>query len=198
MPNLRYIRASFCADIDNLGAKIELIRRQLKTDPHVQAFFTSPSGTGLKVLFRVEPDGNTHRRSFYAVEKHVRDIYNVRIDQACKDVSRLCYVCYDPDIFIRKEEAVLLEPLPEESAEPEEFVRRSPCHARIASIYGEACLRIGKALVLNEKYFVRRFQAEHQLLYDQTEGRILLLQGLRWSVAQESLRCLPQNGPRGF
>ena len=54
--------------------------------------------------------------------------------------------------------------------QPEEFVKRFPDHERIVAIYGEACIRIGNALTLNENYFVRRFVAEHRLLYDQKEA----------------------------
>ena len=50
--------------------------------------------------------------SFRAVEKHVRDLTGVQIDQACRDPARLCFLSYDPEIYV-SESAREIEPLPE-------------------------------------------------------------------------------------
>jgi VirE N-terminal domain len=100
-------------DLDNLGERLEPLRQKLKTDGYIQVVFISPTGTGLKVLIRIEARKDSHHRSFLAAKRYFRETYDEGIDN-CPDVSWLCYASFDPDIFIRPEDAVLLEPLPEE------------------------------------------------------------------------------------
>jgi hypothetical protein len=102
----------FCADADLLGTELEKIRDKLKQSPFVYALFRSPTGIGLKTVFRVAPDPLKHPGSYRAVEKHVRELTGIQIDQKCKDVARLCFMSYDPEIYIN-ENARELEPLPE-------------------------------------------------------------------------------------
>ena len=61
-----------------------------KTSPHLWALFLSPTGNGLKAVFRVRADGAKHAGSFRAVEKHVSKVTGIQIDESGKDVSRLC------------------------------------------------------------------------------------------------------------
>ena len=95
-----------------LGARLKDVREKLLHSPHVWAMFTSPSGDGLKVVFRVPADASKHRGSFRAVEQHVKELTGVQIDEACKDVARLCFLSYDPEVF-HNPNAVEIEPLPE-------------------------------------------------------------------------------------
>ena len=101
-----------CADLDSLGDQLPKVRQELQKSPHVRAMFISPTGDGLKIVFRVSIDASKHAGSFRAVEKHVRDLTGIRIDQACKDVARLCFMSYDPDLY-HNPNAIEIEPLPE-------------------------------------------------------------------------------------
>jgi hypothetical protein len=101
-----------CADLDGLNSSLHDVRDKLKASPHVWALIISPSGDGLKAVFRVPADATEHAGSFRAVEQHVRELAGVDIDQACKDVARLCFMSYDPDIY-RNDGATEIEPLPE-------------------------------------------------------------------------------------
>ncbi len=101
-----------CADLDKLNGQFQNAREQLLASPCLWALFTSPSGGGLKAVFRVPVDGAKHRGGFRAVEQHVRELTGVQIDEACKDVARLCFVSYDPDAF-HNPNAQELAPLPE-------------------------------------------------------------------------------------
>lgn len=105
-----------CADLDDLGERLPEVRAEMATSPHLWGLFTSPTGNGLKALFRVPAAAETHTQSFHAVEKHVEDLTGEKIDGACKDVSRLCFVSYDPEALINLE-AVELPPLPESRQE---------------------------------------------------------------------------------
>ena len=101
-----------CADLDSLGPQLVEVRKKLEASPHVVTVFLSPSGDGLKAVSRVPADVSQHAASFRAVEKHVRDLTGVQIDQACKDPARLCFLSYDPEIYV-SESAREIEPLPE-------------------------------------------------------------------------------------
>ncbi len=101
-----------CADLDSLGADLPAIREELKQSPHLWALFTSPSGYGLKAVFRVPPDASQHAGSFRAIREHVRKLTGVEVDQSCKDVARLCFLSYDPDIYYNPG-AREIEPLPD-------------------------------------------------------------------------------------
>ncbi len=87
-----------CADLDSLGPELERVRAKLKTSPHLYALFLSPTGNGLKAVFRVPADPSKHSGSFRAVEKHVLDLTGIQVDQKCKDPARLCFMSYDPEI----------------------------------------------------------------------------------------------------
>jgi P4 family phage/plasmid primase-like protien len=99
-----------CADLDELGDRIADVRAKLVTSPHLWALFLSPTGDGLKCVFRVAADAEKHKASFRAVEAHVRDLTSAQIDQACSDLSRLCFLSHDPDAHLN-DKAVELPPL---------------------------------------------------------------------------------------
>ena len=101
-----------CADLDSLNGELDSVREKLASSPYLWALFKSPSGNGLKAVFRVPADAATHAGSFRAVEQHVFELSGVQIDQACKDVARLCFFSYDPDAY-HNPVAQELTPLPE-------------------------------------------------------------------------------------
>lgn len=85
------------ADIDNLSEpEIQRVRLTLQSDPHVLTLFASPTGTGLKVVFRVPANSAKHAASFRAVANYVNQKCHVEIDQSGKDIARLCFVSHDP------------------------------------------------------------------------------------------------------
>ncbi|PWT84459.1 MAG: hypothetical protein C5B58_04685 [Acidobacteria bacterium] len=104
-----------CADLDGLGEQLTEVRTKLAKSPYLFALFASPTGDGLKCVFRVPADPEKHNASFLAVDEHVRKLSGSHIDQACSDVARLCFLSHDPEAFLN-EKAVALAPL--ETAEP--------------------------------------------------------------------------------
>ncbi|MEI6196914.1 MAG: BT4734/BF3469 family protein, partial [Verrucomicrobiota bacterium] len=104
-----------CADLDDLGERLSEVRTKLATSPHLFSLFTSPTNNGLKALFRVPTDAAKHPDSFRAVRQHVLELTEEEIDPACSDVSRICFVSYDPEALIK--ENVFEIPLLAETAE---------------------------------------------------------------------------------
>ena len=90
-----------CADIDKVPDRIGELHEIARHDPHAAVAFVSPSGTGIKIVFRVPvaTDARQHRQNFNAVRVHVATKYGVKVDEAAKDVARLCFVSHDPAAF---------------------------------------------------------------------------------------------------
>jgi hypothetical protein len=101
-----------CADLDSLNGTLDDVRGKLEKSPYVWVLFSSPGGDGLKAVFRVYPDAAKHLGSYRAIERHVRELTGVQIDEKCKDTARLCFLSYDPEL-VHNEDAIAIEPLPE-------------------------------------------------------------------------------------
>lgn len=111
-PNYRKIEhfahtSYFILDIDHLSEKeidMESLFEKLKKDDRIALLFHSPSNDGLKLFFKVNEafyDAGKYSL-FYKIfaEKFALE-YNLLqvIDKKTSDVSRACFVSYDPQIF---------------------------------------------------------------------------------------------------
>lgn len=92
-------------DIDELQ-DVHATKKQLVNDPYIYAAFESISGGGLCLIFMI--DGERHLDAFEGISKYLYDTYQLIVDQSCKNVSRLRYVSYDPQIHIN-EDAILFK-----------------------------------------------------------------------------------------
>ena len=95
-----------CADLDDLGDGLEDIREQVIRDPFTFAAFVSPTGSGLKIVFRCDPS-RLHIESFHAAARYCLETFGVEIDGACKEVARLCFLSWDPDVYFNSEAPVI-------------------------------------------------------------------------------------------
>ena len=86
-----------CVDIDDVGDRRSQIKSSLKKDPHVLTVFESPTD-GLKAILVGDPT-RPHAETFHLAERYLQR-YNFVIDRACKDVARLCYLSWDPDLYV--------------------------------------------------------------------------------------------------
>ena len=91
-------------DLDGLGERFSRLRAELENDPHTAAVFTSISGDGIKIAFRLAPlaaplDKTEHGRAFAAVTAYFEERYGVTPDAQCKNVNRHCLISYDPALF---------------------------------------------------------------------------------------------------
>lgn len=170
-PVLNFLEQSsgiLALDADNCTSPVEL-RNKLTSDPHVVFAFISPYGLGLKVGVRIEEDVDSHKASWAAAKKYFEETYNVKIDEACKDISRLCFVSYDPDAFIREDEAEILEPLASAPVQPD-------LHTFLVNKCG-APFRVnqqGEVVAFNQSYFSQRFCLETLMLFELEERRFYL------------------------
>ena len=96
-----------CCDFDDVSDPVAL-RDKLAKDKHTYFACLSPSGKGVKALVRIHPSAEQHPASFAAAQRYFLETYGVKLDASCKDVSRACFACHDPDA-ITNPEAELLE-----------------------------------------------------------------------------------------
>jgi len=91
-------------DIDKLSdEQLAEYCTAFKDDQYIHAFFVSPSGKGLKILLKIDSSAEQHLAAFLCLEKYFKDTYGISVDKSGKDVSRLCYISYDPDLYLNDE-----------------------------------------------------------------------------------------------
>jgi uncharacterized protein Smg (DUF494 family) len=105
-----------CIDIDakdNEGVDVLAIRQ----DEYLYALHQSTGGQGFAAYYRIE--GDRHLDAFYALEKRLADKFHIIVDPACKDVSRLRFVSFDPNAYIANKQVPLFKTyLPKAKAAP--------------------------------------------------------------------------------
>jgi hypothetical protein len=91
-------------DIDHLDDPEQLAeaKRQICADPHTVFCFVSPGGQGLKLGMHIPPVTSNieYRHAWQAVAAYYLKTYGLRWDQAAKDIVRLCFVSWDPELYI--------------------------------------------------------------------------------------------------
>lgn len=67
------------------------------------ASFISPSNEGLKVFIKVNSNAEQHTTAYSQVANFYRELSGYDFDVKCKDITRLCFVSCDADLFINEE-----------------------------------------------------------------------------------------------
>lgn len=103
-------------DVDKVRkADIPKIKEALKEDNHIAAFFDSPS-KGLKILIHVSSSWDQHREyAFPFLEEYMVTNYGIQIDPSGKDLTRLCFISYDPDLYYNESYTIMNIDLKEKS-----------------------------------------------------------------------------------
>ena len=102
--NITITTGFIIADLDHVPDVGGLLKL-LKNDPLIWFCFVSPSGDGIKVGIRAHGIKNDkdHKIFFAAIEPYFLEVYGIKIDPACKDISRLTFTSFDPNAFINKD-----------------------------------------------------------------------------------------------
>lgn len=98
--NIKEYSQLMIIDIDKLKPhELSRFKNSLKQDPFIISFFESPS-KGLKALVKVNSLVEDHKTTaFPYVQEYFKDMHGITVDKSGKDVCRLCYVSYDPDMY---------------------------------------------------------------------------------------------------
>jgi hypothetical protein len=101
--SLREYSSLVCADVDNLDqSKIDSLIGNFRKDQHVAVLFRSPSGYGLKIVFRVSRGSEHHGQNFEDVRRWCLEAHDLEIDASGKNVGRWCFLSHDPQIVFRE------------------------------------------------------------------------------------------------
>lgn len=134
-------------DLDDIQ-NLEEFRARIDADKYTAFSFLSPGGD-LKVGIRI--DGSRHEASFTSIQRYYLERYEKENDPKVKEITRLCYVSYDPDVFINEQAEIFpVDPASERVAERKEshfesfdYTDRSEREKR----YGEQALSTARMMI---------------------------------------------------
>jgi hypothetical protein len=87
-------------DLDKLNpTDLEKAKSLVALAPYTFAAFISPSGNGLKIIVPVNSTAENHKLAFQQVCDYYEQALQLVVDPSGKDVSRLCFMSYDPDCY---------------------------------------------------------------------------------------------------
>ena len=88
-------------DIDKLEKeKLQQCKTKIRLDDFVFASFVSPSGNGIKIFVKVSSVAEQHKDTFLALQRYFEELLAVEIDKSGKDITRLCFFSYDPELYL--------------------------------------------------------------------------------------------------
>ena len=91
-------------DIDKLSPDIlSNAFAEIERIPFTYVCFKSPSGNGLKIIVEVDSNAANHLSAFNQVADFYEKELKLPIDRSGKDITRLCFVSFDPHLFINAE-----------------------------------------------------------------------------------------------
>jgi hypothetical protein len=102
-------------DFDHVNERLQTLKDQLRKDKFTYMLFVSPSGDGLKLVVKIPANVITHSKSAAALTDYYSD---EKLDEF-KDVSRICFESYDPDIYFNPDSDVFT------TLKEEQIIKRS-------------------------------------------------------------------------
>ena len=107
-------------DLDHLGTMLTKAKKKLSSDPHVFACFVSPSGNGLKAVYKVPSDIERHADAWATAAKRVKSLTGIDPDGSGKDIARLCFASHDASAYHNPNAVQLeIEPAPASGRRPQ-------------------------------------------------------------------------------
>jgi hypothetical protein len=118
-------------DIDKLPDEaLARIKELVCASHYTFACFVSPSGKGLKILVKVNSELPEHKMAFLKLQSYYRMLTGVEIDPSGKDVTRLCFVSLDEELY-HNPSAKVFDALCEEQETQETITRYIRCIALV-------------------------------------------------------------------
>ncbi|MCM1502054.1 MAG: virulence protein E [Bacteroidales bacterium] len=101
--DIKTVSNLLCIDFDHV-TDIEGLFTRLLNDQFFETalLFRSPSGDGLKWVIEINTGGLAHSQFFKAIESYILKTYGIPADPSGKDISRACFLPYDPAAFINE------------------------------------------------------------------------------------------------
>lgn len=87
-------------DLDKLTeTQLEEVKVKATQIAFTYAVFVSPGGNGLKIIIPVNTQADNHKLAMLQVATYYEKAFQITVDPSGKDVSRLCFMSYDPDCY---------------------------------------------------------------------------------------------------
>lgn len=88
-------------DLDHLN-DLQVMKQTLCADASTAYCFISPSGDGLKLGVPVAPvaDDEAYKHAWQTIADYFQQHYGVLWDRSGKDICRLCFVSWDPELYV--------------------------------------------------------------------------------------------------
>jgi hypothetical protein len=88
-------------DFDHV-ADVTALKKRLIEDEYLgtELMYVSPSGDGIKCIIKIDLSIGTHEEYFEGVANYIKSTHFIGIDESGKNVSRACFLCHDPDVYI--------------------------------------------------------------------------------------------------
>ena len=87
-----------CLDFDDLDNP-EAFRETLKENEYIYSAFVSPSGNGVKAIFKIPAEIANHKKYYEAM----CETFDAKLDTKTKDISRVCYESFDADLWTNED-----------------------------------------------------------------------------------------------
>ncbi len=102
-------------DIDGLDvSELNSIRKLLNNDPYSLVVNVSAGGKGFCVVVKYKVK-NDFTQTYAAIEKYYLDEYGIVLDAACKNINRLRFISYDPDVYYNSKSRTWTQTFKEEN-----------------------------------------------------------------------------------
>jgi hypothetical protein len=112
LENLANYNKLMILDIDNINFEnVNSIKEILQNDKYIYCVWLSPSGNGLKALVKVDSDPLEHKASFASLKQYFLSNYDIELDNSGSDITRLCFVSWDEDLFINESSTIYTDKL---------------------------------------------------------------------------------------
>jgi hypothetical protein len=106
MAGLENYNGLMCLDIDHIENP-EQLKDQCKKLNYVFSAFVTPSGKGLKVLIKTNATSENYREIELKVATAFQHDTGAIRDNHCKDIARIQFVSYDPNIYINENSSLI-------------------------------------------------------------------------------------------
>ncbi|NRB62867.1 MAG: primase C-terminal domain-containing protein [Saprospiraceae bacterium] len=90
-----------CLDFDDVDEP-DVLRDSLADNEYIYSAFISPSGNGVKAIFKIPQNIQDHKKYYEAM----CETFDSSLDAKTKDIARVCYESYDPELFINHDAKV--------------------------------------------------------------------------------------------
>lgn len=99
--NLKEYSGVIILDIDDLSSPeaVEEIKGYAAKCPFSWITFVSPTGTGVKILVKVDNSAFDHKKAFNKLRVFYENYLRTEIDASGQDVARNCFISFDPNLI---------------------------------------------------------------------------------------------------